>query len=282
MSEAGGTRGSVMITGASSGIGLSCARRLAAEGYEVFAGVRDADGADDVERLDGRVTAVPIDVTDAESIAEAARTVSEATGGSLAGLVNNAGEGYPEPLETIHLERWREQLEVNLTGQLAVTQAFLPMLRDAHGRLVFMGSIGGKTSFPLAGPYIVSKHAIEALADTFRQELRGSGVEVALIEPGQMDTEIWPKAAARARQAASRLRGVQAERYREDLEGFADRLDHVPEDSPSPDKVADAVLDAISTGRPNSRYPVGLPAKLLYRVRPFIPDRVYDAAVTRL
>ncbi|HZA59825.1 MAG TPA: SDR family oxidoreductase [Solirubrobacterales bacterium] len=282
MSEPAGTNGSVVITGASSGIGRSCAERLAAEGHAVFACVRGAGDAAEAERIPGEVTALTLDVTDADSIERAAEQVAERSGGALGALVNNAGTGIPEPLETIGLDRWREQLEVNLTGQLAVTQAFLPMLRRARGRIVFMGSIGGKASFPLAGPYIVSKHAIEALADTFRQELRDAGVEVVLIEPGQMDTRIWTKAAARARRAASELSGEQADRYRERLEDFADRLDGIPEDSPSPDKVADVVASALADSRPSSRYPVGVPAKLLYRVRPFIPDRLFDAAVSRI
>lgn len=283
MSERGGKRGSVVVTGTSSGIGRSTAEKLAEEGYTVFAGVRDpADGERISADVAGDVIPMTLDVTDQASIQSAAAQVSERTGGELAGLVNNAGTGFAEPLETIDIDRFREQLEVNLVGQLAVTQAFLPMLRAANGRLVFMGSIGGKTAFPFAGPYITSKHALEGLADSLRQELRGSGVDVALIEPGPMDTEIWPKAAKRARAAADRLHGAQAERYRERLRSFADRLDSTPERSASPELVAETVSEALSTRRPSSRYPVGGRARALYRVRPLIPDRVYDAAVSRL
>lgn len=270
------------MTGASTGIGRSCVARLA-EGYRVFAGVRRAEDGEDVRSLKpDSIVPVILDVTDADSIDAAAKLVQAEGGGQLAGLVNNAGTGIPGPLESIDLADFREQLEVNVIGQLAMTQAFLEQLRAGEGRVIFVGSIGGKVSFPYAGPYITSKHAIEGLADVLRQELRESNVEVALIEPGPIDTPIWTKAAERARRLAGRLDRRQSERYGSQLDAFADRLEKVPERSASPDRVAAAVERALTRRRPHSRYPVGIGARLLYRVRPLIPDRVYDAAVTRL
>src|SRR5215210_5850427 len=184
--------GTVVVTGASSGIGEATARHLAQLGFEVRAGVRKPE---DGERLRGdRITPLMLDVTDAGSI-EVAR--DQLGGRPLAGLVNNAGVAVSSPLEHVPIDELRRQLEINLVGQIAVTQALLPGLRAARGRIVNVSSIGGRMALPLAGPYNASKFALEGASDALRQELRGK-VGVILIEPGGVKTPIWSKGGAAA------------------------------------------------------------------------------------
>src|SRR5688500_9161604 len=187
-------RGAVVITGASTGIGRACAIDLDGRGFRVFAGVRkDEDG----ERLRSErpsIEPLRIDVTDAGEIAAARDRVGEEVGErGLAGLVNNAGIAVPGPLEHLPLDEIRRQLEVNVLGQIAVTQAFLPLLRTARGRIVNIGSIGGRVALPLLGPYAGSKHAMEGISDSLRRELRPWGIEVSLVRPGPIATEIWER-----------------------------------------------------------------------------------------
>jgi NAD(P)-dependent dehydrogenase (short-subunit alcohol dehydrogenase family) len=188
--------GAVVVTGASSGIGEACARRLAGLGFTVFAGVRKPEDGERLAREIAGVTPLRIDVIDADSIAAAAQSVSEQTGGRLAGLVNNAGVAVPAPIEHQPIDDFRRQIEVNLIGQVAVTQAFLPQLRAARGRIVNVSSIGGKVAVPLLGAYAASKFGLEGFSDTLRRELRPWGIEVSVIEPGTIATPIWDKGVA--------------------------------------------------------------------------------------
>ena len=211
-----GARGAVVVTGSSTGIGRACALHLDRLGFKVFAGVRkEADG----ERLRGeaseRLEPLILDVTDSEHISRAAERVSEATGGGLAGLVNNAGIGVGGPLELLPLSDFRRQIEVNLIGQVAVTQAFIPALRRARGRLVFISSIGGLIATPYMSPYHASKFGIEAVGDVVRQELRQFGVQVSIVEPGSIATPIWEKGGATAKAVRGNLSPEGQELYGE-------------------------------------------------------------------
>src|SRR3990172_8450526 len=183
----------VVITGASTGIGEACALRLDKLGWRVFARVRKEA---DAERLKNegseRLTPAFIDVTDEGSIMKAEETVRAVVGeAGLAGLGDNAGVGIHGPLEFLPIEDLRRQLEVNTIGQIAVTQAFLPLIRKGRGRIVNIGSIGGKMATPFLGPYAASKFAMEALTDSLRQELRPWDIHVAIVEPGSIATPIW-------------------------------------------------------------------------------------------
>src|SRR5688500_10451554 len=171
----------VVVTGASSGIGEAPARMLAQRGLDVLAGVRKDADAERVGGLHDRVEAVKVDVADEASVAALAERVGDA---GLAGLVNNAGISVSGPLEFVPLEEWRRQLEVNVIGQVAVTQALLPALRRARGRIVNIGSVGGRVAIPLLSPYNASKFALEGITDSLRRELRPLGVHVAIVEPG--------------------------------------------------------------------------------------------------
>src|SRR5262245_2761932 len=180
--------GTVLVTGASTGIGEATVLHLKTLGFDAIGAVRKDE---DAERLEGRgVRTVRIDVTDADQIAAAREELGDAP---LAGLVNNAGIAVAAPIEFLPVERFRQQLEVNLIGQLAVTQAFVPALRRAGGRIVNVSSIGGRVALPLVSAYNASKFALEGWSDSLRREVRAQGIDVILIEPGGVKTPIWDK-----------------------------------------------------------------------------------------
>jgi NAD(P)-dependent dehydrogenase (short-subunit alcohol dehydrogenase family) len=273
---------SVLITGASTGIGRASALRLDRAGWRVFAGVRRQEDAESL-RADAspHLTPLMIDVTDASQIAAAAEKVAAAVGeAGLDGLVNNAGIAVPSPLETIPIEDFRHQIEVNLTGQVAVTQALLPSIRRARGRIVFISSIGGRIAFPLTGAYHAAKFGIEAVGDIFRQELRAWGISVSIVEPGSIATPIWDRGEQRADEIGERtpereaLYGMAVSRYRKVVRATARR--GIP-----PEKAAMAIEHALDARRPKARYLVGLDAKVQARLKPLIPTRVFDRVVAR-
>jgi len=272
---------SVLVTGASTGIGRATALRLAGAGWKVFAGVRkEEDAASLRAEASERLAPVILDVTDADQIAAAAELIGRESEGGLDGLVNNAGVAVPGPLETVPLEDLRHQLEVNLVAYVAVTQAMLPEIRRAEGRIVFLSSIGGRIAFPFGGPYHASKFATEAVGDVFRQELRPWGLKVAIIEPGSIDTPIWERGQRKAEDIEARapktnlLYGAALDKFRKVIEDTAER--GIP-----PEKVAKAISHALESSRPKSRYLVGLDAKVQARIQPLIPTALFDRIVAR-
>jgi NAD(P)-dependent dehydrogenase (short-subunit alcohol dehydrogenase family) len=272
---------SVLVTGASTGIGRASALRLDRSGWRVFAGVRKEADADSL-RAEGseRLRPLILDVTDAGQIAAAAETVEREAEGGLDGLVNNAGVAVPGPLETVPLEDLRHQLEVNLVAYVAVTQAMLGEIRRAEGRVVFLSSIGGRIAFPFGGPYHASKFATEAIGDVFRQELRPWRLKVSIVEPGSIDTPIWERGQRKAEEIEARapntnlLYGAAIEKFRKVIEETAER--GIP-----PEKVAKAIAHALESPRPKSRYLVGLDAKAQARLKPLIPTALFDRVVAR-
>jgi NAD(P)-dependent dehydrogenase (short-subunit alcohol dehydrogenase family) len=275
-------RGSVVVTGASSGIGEACARRLAAEGFHVFAGVRRPSDAARLERLASdttRITPLTIDVTDAASITQAARAVDDAVGGQgLAGVVNNAGIAVAGPLEYLPIEELRRQMEVNLVGTVAVTQAFLPAVRSARGRLVFIGSIGGRLASAFLGPYAASKFAVRAIGDAWRAELAPWGLHVSLVEPGSIATPIWEKGIAEGDALITRLPDQGHRRYGAAIQALRRVAAHAGRAGAPPTTVADAVLHALTAGRPKTKYVVGGDARMRAWIAR-LPDRWRDALI---
>ena len=273
----------VVVTGASSGIGRASARLLARSGFHVFAGVRrDADAAAiRAEELPGLVP-LHLDVTDAASIAAARESVEKAVGeDGLAGLVNNAGIGIAGPLEFLPPDEMRRQLEVNVVAPLAVTQAFFPLVRRARGRVVHIGSSSGYLSMPLVGPYCASKFALEALADAQRLELQPWGIHVALVQPGAIATPIFDKSNAHA-DALMETLPPETERFYGPViaairKGVADQVRRAN----PPEKVARAVLHALTAARPRTRYKVGADAWAEWVVAACLPDRLRDRVLTR-
>ena len=269
----------VLITGASTGIGRATTLRLDAAGWRVFAGVRKESDAESLRAAGSeRIEPLPLDVTAADQIAAAAERIAAEDGGGLDGLVNNAGVAIPGPLETLAMEDFRRQIEVNMTAHVAVTQALLPALRSAHGRIVFISSIGGRVALPLTGAYHAAKFGIEAVGDIFRQELRPWGIKVAIVEPGSIDTPIWERGERTADELATpereELYGKVVERYRKVIRDTAER--GIPAE-----KVAETIEHALTAGRPRARYLVGLEAKIGARLRQLLPTPLFDAIVRR-
>lgn len=266
----------VVVTGASSGIGEASALRLARSGREVFAGVRT--GAD-AERVRGQgVEPVVLDVTDPASIAAAAERLE---GGPLHGLVNNAGIAVSMPLEFLPLAELRRQLEVNLVGQVAVTQAFLPHLREARGRIVNVGSIAGHSALPFLGAYAASKHALEAVTDVLRIELRPFGIEVVIVEPGSIATPMWRKGAEGFQRLAADMPGDLGRLYGGRMEAFRRAAAAAAQRGEPADTVAAVVERALDAERPKTRYLVGRDARRRARVER-LPDRLRDRVYERV
>lgn len=270
--------GTVLVTGASTGIGEATVLHLRELGFDPIAGVRKDE---DAERLEGQgVRTTRIDVTDADQIAAA----REALGAQpLAGLVNNAGIAVAAPLELLPIDRLRQQLEVNLIGQVAVTQAFLPALRRARGRIVNVSSIGGRVGLPLVGAYAASKFGLEGVSDSLRRELRAQGVDVILIEPGGVKTPIWKKGEELADEMigdempleAEQLYGRMIQRMR------AETAKIEQERGMEPREVAEVIGTALTARRPRARYLVGRDAKLRGPMAKILPDRVMDRLIGR-
>jgi NAD(P)-dependent dehydrogenase (short-subunit alcohol dehydrogenase family) len=270
----------VVITGAGSGIGAACALSLDQLGWRVFAGVHTAE--DDKmlkQRASARLTSFVIEVTDPASVERAVQSVTTALGESkLAGLINCAGVVVVGPLECLPLSEIAAQLAVNVVGLIAVTQAFLPLLRQSQGRIVLIGSLAGKLAFPFMGPYAASKFAVEALADAWRAELRPWQIQVSLIEPDAIATPIWTKIASRARR---NFTPEAAHLYGPILPYFEDVTTHAATKGLSTDHVTKAVVHALQATRPKTRYIVTKPIlALLISLLMKLPDRTRDRLLT--
>jgi NAD(P)-dependent dehydrogenase (short-subunit alcohol dehydrogenase family) len=270
-------KGTVLVTGASTGIGEATVMHLRELGFSPIAAVRKDE---DAERLEGRgLRTTRIDVTDADQIAAARDELGEEP---LAGLVNNAGIAVAAPLEFLPIDRLRQQLEINLIGQAAVTQAFLPALRRGRGRIVNVSSIGGRVGLPLVGAYNASKFGLEGLSDSLRRELRPQGVDVILIEPGGVKTPIWKKGEELADEMledvppeAERLYGRLIAAVRTGTQRIA------RETGIEPSEVAEVIGRALTSSRPRARYLVGSDAKQRAVMAKLLPARVMDRLIGR-
>jgi NAD(P)-dependent dehydrogenase (short-subunit alcohol dehydrogenase family) len=280
---AGNRSGAVVVTGASTGIGRATALLLDSRGYRVFAGVRkEADARELAKDGSDRLTPVTLDVTDAGQIESARRQVSEETGdGGLVGLVNNAGVGGGGPIEFMPLEELRSILEINLIGQIAVTQTFLPLLRRAKGTIVFISSIGGRVASPFMSPYNTSKFGIEAVGESLRHELRPWGIDVVIVEPGSIDTEIWSKGNEQLRERLDELPEDAQRLYGRQIARFGEVINETASRGISPEKVAEVVHDGISSENPRHRYLVGTDAKIGARLKGVLPDKTFSKLASR-
>ena len=271
----------ILVTGASTGIGEACALHLDRLGHRIYAGVRkDADA----QRLRGgaseRLVPVLVDVTDQAQIDAVAKQIGEEAG-ALHGLVNNAGIARGGPLEYLPIEEWREQLEVNVIGQVAVTKATLPLIREGAGRITFIGSIGGKVANPMTGPYNASKYAIEAIVASLRQELQPWGIHVSVIEPGAIKTAIWDKANDSADRLERELPEEAHERYARHIAAVRKMITFQDGQAVGPEKVAKAVEHALFASRPRSHYLVGTDARAMSALARLLPDRPREFAIRR-
>ena len=266
---------SVLVTGASSGIGKECALLLARHGFRVFAGVRKQRDAEALgEAGDGRIVPVMIDVTEASSIQAAVNTVREALPADATfALVNNAGITVAGPLEILPIDSLRRQFEVNVIGQVAVTQAFLPLLRGHRGRIVIMGSVLGRISPPLVGPYAAAKFALEAITDSLSIELRGSGIRVVLLEPGNIATPIWEKSKNNVLERLDSLEPVRRALYAKTRADIVRIARAFARGGLASSHVARKVVHALTVRAPRTRYRIGIDSKILSTLSPLVPDR---------
>jgi NAD(P)-dependent dehydrogenase (short-subunit alcohol dehydrogenase family) len=268
----------IVVTGCSTGIGKACALRLERAGYTVFAGVRrEEDGRALAAESSGGIRPLLLDVTDAEQIAAAVASVESALGasGELAGLVNNAGVAVYGPLELLPIETLRGVFEVNVIGHVAVTQAFIPLLRLSKGRVVMIGSSSGFLTPPFLGPYASTKCAMESITDAFRRELAPWGIEVCIMEPGAVRTPLWDKSVG---EGDSWFDGLPDAARRLYARGYAAMRKTFVEKSGkgiSSEALADRVLEALTSPKPRTRYPMGRDT-VGYRMLQKLPDKLVD------
>ncbi|MCC2640376.1 MAG: Oxidoreductase, Glucose/ribitol dehydrogenase family [Nitrospira sp.] len=274
----------VVITGASTGIGAACALALDKAGYRVFAGVRDPADGERLQRQAGpRLMPIRLDVTDPASISAASHTVTAMMGErGLAGLLNNAGIGVAGPVELLPLADWRRQFEVNVFGLIAVTQTFLPLIRQGRGRIINMGSVAGRAAMPFMAPYAASKHALEAITDALRLELQPWGIRVMLITPGAIATPIWKKTKKEADSwdavCHQDLTGI----YKEGVTRIKEAAIAAGEQAQPAAVVAEAVTRALRSRWPKTRYLVGSDAAIRIYLAMLLPDRLNDWLITRI
>ncbi len=271
----------VLVTGASTGIGETTACRLDRLGYLVFAGVRKPEDGTRLQTLASpRLVPLQLDVTKPTEIAAAVAAIAAIVGPrGLAGLVNNAGIAGGGPIEFVPVDAVRRIFEVNVFGLLAVTQACLPLLRQARGRVVNVGSIAGRAVSPMVVPYGMSKHAVEALTDGLRLELGTAGLLASVIEPGAVKTPIWDKGVEALGEAKRTLPAEALERYGAKLQVFGKVLGRLNERGVSTELVADAIVHALESPRPKTRYLVGTDAKIRALISRFLPNRLVDRLV---
>lgn len=276
-----------LITGASSGIGRATALRLARKGWRVFAAVRrDADEqslAAEASREGGlSLETVKLDVTDGDSIARAATDVTIRLGGrGLDGLVDNAGVGHTGPVEHTSLEQWRELYEINLFGQIAVMQAFLPLVRLARGRIVNIGSVADHLAPPFVGALASSKSAFASVSAALRVELRPQGIHVSIVEPGAIDTPAVDKTLGRVEATIAALPPEGARLYGDAMRRMTSAFMKKERSGSSPEEVAVVIERALTDRVPKTRYLVGKDALKLSTLARLLPERLLDVAILR-
>ncbi|MFI9640534.1 SDR family oxidoreductase [Micromonospora sp. NPDC051925] len=257
----------ILVTGASTGMGAATARALAHRGFHVLAGVR-REG--DAPRAPG-IEPVLLDITRPAQIEAVAARVT-----TLHALVNNAGIAVNAPVETLPMDEWRWQFEVNLFGHIAVTQALLPALRRGSGRVVNISSVGGRVALPAYGAYAGTKFALEAVSDALRRELAPQGVQVVVVEPGGVRTAMADRGTATATRLAEGLSPEQTDRYGPLLQAVMAHAAAFTRNGQSAEDAAEVIVKAVTARRPRTRYTIGRDAALMTRVSRIVPDRLLD------
>ena len=273
---------SVVVTGSSTGIGWSTARVLIARGFRVLGSVRKAADGERLSReLGPQFVPLVFDVTDEAAVrAAAAQVAGRLEGGTLAGLVNNAGVAVPGPLLYLDIGDFRRQLEVNLTGQLIVTQAFAPLLgadrarRGSPGRIVMMSSVGGRNGSPFLGPYNASKFGLEGLSESLRRELMIFGIDVILVAPGAVATPIWDKAEALDERTYAHTP------YADALTRMKEHAVRIGRSGYPPERIGETVHTALTAARPKTRYTV-TPDAVQFFLGTHLPKRFVDRLIAK-
>lgn len=267
---------SILITGAASGIGLASTRCLHAAGFHIIAGhLPDEDTTSLRAISEDDISLLPIDITRPEHIFQAKQRITQ-NDWSLYGLFNNAGIAISGPVEFTPMEAIRRQLDVNLLGHVAMTQAMLPLIRATRGRVVNTTSILGRIALGFSAPYCMSKFAMEAFTDSLRLEMKPYGVQVAAIEPGVIKTNIWNNLEENIGEIVDELPPEGQQLYGNDLQVFIATTRRESAQGISPDHVAKAVHHAFTARRPRTRYLVGTDARLVALLKRWLPDRLFD------
>ncbi|WP_326841048.1 SDR family oxidoreductase [Streptomyces sp. NBC_01558] len=265
----------VFVSGASTGMGSATAGELARRGYHVLAGVRSQADADTVR--DTRIEPVFLDVTNAGHIEDlAARIAHDSQGRKLVTLINNAGIAINAPVETLPLDQWRQQFEVNLFGHIAVTQALLPFLHESRGRIVNISSLGGKVAMPTYGAYAGAKFALEAVSDALRRELAPHGVQVVVVEPGGVKTEMTGHGIKRAQQFVKDMSTTQRRLYGGLMQAIINQATEFTEQGVTANKAALVIAKAATAPKPRTRYTIGRDAAVMTRLARLLTDRMLD------
>jgi NAD(P)-dependent dehydrogenase (short-subunit alcohol dehydrogenase family) len=265
----------VLVTGAGRGLGYVAAVRLAAAGWRVYAGVRNAADAQRMAEK-SNVTPVIVDVTNEEHLAQLPSQLPE----RLDALVSNAGVAVGGPIETLTLDDLRWQLDVNVIGAVGVTQAVLPLIRKAHGRIVFISSTSGRVATPSLGAYGASKFALEAIGDSLRNELRPWGIKVSLIEPGQIDTDMSKGSHEQHDENIAKMSTGHQKLYAKHSEGMHKAIDLMDGVISSPEEITVAIERALTDKRPRARYLVGKGSRAHAYTR-ILPSPMADAIFSR-
>lgn len=267
----------VLVTGAARGIGKTNVAHLGLAGWDVIAGVRSQADADVLSALP-RVSTVLLDVTDDKQIAALPTVLPE----RLDAVVNNAGVAVSGPIEALTAAQLRRQLDVNVVGQLAVTNAVLPKLRASRGRILFISSVNGRISLPLLGAYSASKFALEAAADALRLELKPWGISVSVIEPAQTDTDLWRRADQSVDEMEAAMTPSQRALYSKHIAGMRKSIPLSQRLAVPAEKVADVVERALTVRSPRARYPVGVGPAIQMGVVTSLPTVIRDRLIGRL
>lgn len=268
-------QGLVVVTGASTGMGATTARELARRGFHVLAGVRQDSDADPIRATN--IEPVILDITRPDHVkALAERIAADPAHRPLRALVNNAGIAVNAPVETLPIAGWRRQFEVNLFGQIAVTQALMPALLASSGRVVNISSVGGKVAMATYGAYAGTKFALEAVSDALRREIAPLGVQVVIVEPGGVRTQMSARGIATANDLAADMTHEQSNRYGPLVQAIVAQAADFARNGLSAEKAALVIARAVTDRRPRTRYTVGRDAALLTRLSRILPDRVLD------
>ncbi|ORA16559.1 SDR family NAD(P)-dependent oxidoreductase [Mycobacterium arosiense] len=265
----------IVVTGASTGIGAAIARELARKGFHVLAGVRREADADALraENIEPQILDITMG-TDVAAIAD--RVARDPLRRRLRALVNNAGIAVNSPVETLPVDQWRRQFEVNLFGHIAMTQALLPALLLSSGTVVNISSVGGKVVLPTYGAYAGSKFALEAASDALRREVAEFGIKVVVIEPGAVKTEMAERGIATAKGLMANLTDAQLARYGDLIAAVTAQARSFGEEGVSAEHAAKVVAKAATASRPRTRYTIGRDAALLLRINRVVSDRMLD------
>lgn len=273
---------SVLITGASTGIGEACAQYFAERSWRVFAGVRKRSDTKRLAAVSRNIHPVTLDITKPKQIAQATNSIRGIAGkDGLQGLVNNAGIAIVGPLEFLPITELRHQIDVNFLGQVEVTQACLPLLRLGRGRVVNISSISGRITSPFLLPYSSSKFALEAFTDGLRRELLPWRLHVASVEPGSIATPIWKKSLNVANATRAKLPRQAEVLYGAAMERARNRALDLEASGSSAEMVARVVYHALSARRPRTRYVVGRGTQLAIWLTRFLPDVWVDWVIGR-